>query len=63
MVGALNGLILPFALALILLAAFRYKIVRDYQHPVWMSIAGWLVVMAMTWMGIKTLLNDLPRLW
>jgi Mn2+/Fe2+ NRAMP family transporter len=62
-VGALNGLILPLALALILLAAFRYKIVGDYKHPPWMTIAGWLVVIAMTWMGIRTLLNDLPRFW
>jgi len=61
--GALNGLILPFALALILLATLRHNIVRDYKHPVWMSVAGWLVVVAMTWMGIKTILNDLPRLW
>ncbi len=63
LVGALNGLILPLALALILLAAFRYKIVGDYKHPAWMTIAGWLVVIAMTWMGVRTLLNDLPRFW
>ena len=57
LVGALNGLILPLALALILLAVFRYRIVGDYKHPTWMSIAGWLVVGAMTWMGVKTIIN------
>lgn len=62
-VGALNGLILPFALGLILLASFKYRIVGDYKHPVWMSIAGWLVVIAMAWLGIKTILMDLPHLW
>ena len=62
-VGALNGLILPFALALMLLAAVRYKIVGHYKHPAWMSIAGWLVVAATTWIGIKTILNDLGKLW
>lgn len=61
--GALNGLILPFALALILLATLRHNIVKEYQHPVWMSVAGWLVVITMTWMGTRTLVNDLPRLW
>ena len=57
-VGALNGLILPLALALILLAASKQRIVGDYQHPVWMSVAGWLVVAAMTWMGVKTVMPD-----
>ncbi len=61
--GALNGLILPFALALILLASFRHKIVGEYKHPVWLNIIGWLVVVAMTWMGVRTILTDLPALW
>lgn len=61
--GALNGIILPFALALILLSSFRPKIVGDYRHPIWLSAIGWLVVAAMTWMGIKTILTDLPALW
>ena len=33
-VGTLNGLILPIALALILLAAYRSDIVGTYRHPV-----------------------------
>jgi Mn2+/Fe2+ NRAMP family transporter len=62
-VGALNGLILPIALALILLAVLKNKIVGDYKHPLWMSIGGWLVVLAMTWLGINTILNHLGNLW
>lgn len=62
-VGALNGLILPFALAIMLLAATRYKIVGDYKHPLWMSIAGWIVVLAMTWMGATTIVNDFSKAW
>ena len=61
--GALNGIILPFALALILVAAVRNNIVRDYKHPVWMSFAGWFVVIAMSLMSVKTFLHDLSRLW
>ena len=61
--GALNGIILPFALALILVAAVRNNIVRDYKHPVWMSFAGWFVVIAMSLMSVKTLFHDLSRLW
>lgn len=56
-VGALNGLILPFALALMLIAVLKYRIVGNYKHPAWMSITGWLVVAAMTWMGAKTIVG------
>jgi Mn2+/Fe2+ NRAMP family transporter len=56
--GAVNGLILPIALAVILLAALKKKIVGDYRHPIWMQIAGWLVVALMTWMGYVTITNS-----
>jgi len=36
-VGAINGLILPFALAIILLAAWRKDIYKEYRHPKWLS--------------------------
>lgn len=39
-VGSLNGLILPLALAMILLGAYKKKIVGDYKHPIWLTIAG-----------------------
>jgi Mn2+/Fe2+ NRAMP family transporter len=52
-VGALNGLILPIALAMLLLAVWKKKL----KHPLWMSIAGWLVVIVMSIMGIKTILQ------
>lgn len=55
MAGAINGLILPFALTLILLAAHKKNILGNYKHPLWLSAAGWIVVLAMTYMGIKTL--------
>lgn len=57
--GAVNGLILPVALAVILLAANNQRIVGHYCHPVWMQIAGWLVVLTMSYMGWVSL----SRLW
>lgn len=63
LVGALNGLILPVSLAMILLSVYRKKITQYYRHPIWMSIAGWVVVVTMSWMGVKILLTDLPKLW
>lgn len=62
-VGALNGLILPIALTLILLASYKKSIIGQYKHPQWMRIAGWIVVAIMTWMGLRVILTDLPRLW
>lgn len=45
--GTVNGFILPFGLALILIASRRKKIVGEYRHPLWLQIAGWLVVLIM----------------
>lgn len=60
--GAFNGLILPLALAVILIAATKKKIVGDYRHPLWMKIAGWLVVVLMSGMGFITIRNSLLQL-
>lgn len=63
LVGSLNGLILPLALGIILIAAYRVKIVGDYKHPLWMTIFGVIVVVAMGYMSIYTLINDIPKLF
>ncbi|WP_207513007.1 NRAMP family divalent metal transporter [Longitalea luteola] len=52
--GALNGLILPVSLALMLMAVLKKKLIGDYKHPVWLSVAGWIVVVIMGLMGAKT---------
>ncbi len=49
--GAVNGLILPVALSIMLIAATKPRIMKDYKHPVWMQLAGWIVVAVMGWMG------------
>ena len=61
--GAVNGLILPLALAVILTAASKKKIVGNYRHPLWMQITGWLVVLLMSWMGLITIRNSLMQLF
>ncbi|RNB78602.1 NRAMP family divalent metal transporter [Brevibacillus panacihumi] len=62
LVGALNGLILPITLGVMLFAAYQKKIVGDYKHPMWMTIFGGIVVVSMAIMGIYTLINELPKL-
>ena len=59
--GAINGLILPIALAIILLASTQTKIMKDYRHPVWMQLAGWIVVAVMSWMGWITIRDSLLK--
>jgi Mn2+/Fe2+ NRAMP family transporter len=54
--GALNGLILPIALAIMLIAAHNKRIVGDYLHPKWMTLIGIMVVIAMSYIGIHSLL-------
>lgn len=55
--GALNGLILPIALSLILVASMNREIMGGYRHPYWMMGAGWLVVAAMAYMGAAGIIN------
>lgn len=56
-VGALNGLILPISLGLILLAAYKRKIVGDYRHPAWLTLSGIVVVLAMAVLSAQTLIK------
>ena len=61
--GAINGLILPFALSIILFAATKNKIMKGYKHPLWMQLAGWMVVAAMGWMGVLTIQESFSKLF
>lgn len=54
-VGALNGLILPIALAIILIASRKGILLKGYVHPFWMQLIGWIVVLVMSWMSVVTL--------
>ena len=52
-VGALNGLVLPLGLGLVLWAAHRRAIVGDYRQPLWLTGAGIAVVLATLWIAVK----------
>lgn len=60
LVGALNGLILPLSLGVMLVAAYQRKIVGDYRHPRWLAAIGGLVALAMMVLGAWTLATQLP---
>jgi len=62
LVGALNGLILPLALATMLVAAHRRGIVGEYRHPKLLTALGAVVALAMAAVGAYVLWRDLPAL-
>ena len=59
--GAVNGIILPVALSVILIAATKVSLMNEYKHPLWMQVAGWLVVAAMSWMSVVTIQQTIQK--
>lgn len=60
--GAVNGIILPVALAVMLIAATKSTLLNNYKHPLWMQLVGWLVVVAMSWMSVLTIQQTIQKL-
>ncbi len=56
-VGTLNGFILPIALAIILLASRKERLVGKYKHPPLLQIIGWIVVLLMSGMALNFFLK------
>lgn len=54
--GTINGFILPIGLGIVLIASRRKNIVGEYIHPLFLQIAGWLVVAIMTYFSVHTLI-------
>lgn len=57
--GAVNGIILPVALAVILIAARKQKVVGDYKHSLILQVIGWVVVAAMGYMSVVGIQHSL----
>lgn len=63
-VGAINGLILPIALAILLIASMRKKVMgAAYKHPIWLTIFGWIIVVFMAYAGVQTILKNLSTIF
>ncbi|QJX49318.1 divalent metal cation transporter [Hymenobacter taeanensis] len=60
--GALNGFILPITLGTLLVAAYRPSVVGTYRHPIWLTAFGILVVLVMTFMSGKVLMQQVMAL-
>ncbi|HSJ08720.1 MAG TPA: divalent metal cation transporter, partial [Longimicrobiales bacterium] len=61
--GAFNGLILPLALGVMLVAAHRRAVVGDYRHPKALTFVGVVTTLLMAGLGGYTLVKELPKLW
>jgi Mn2+/Fe2+ NRAMP family transporter len=59
--GVINGLILPVALGVLLIACTKARLMKGYRHPIWMQAAGWVVVLVMGWMGYLTIAGWLAK--
>jgi Mn2+/Fe2+ NRAMP family transporter len=57
-VGALNGFILPVALTIMLIAAYRKILVGSYKHPVILLLFGIAVALATAAMSVYTVIKD-----
>lgn len=61
-VGALNGLILPLILGVLLIASQKKSIVGEYKHPVWLTALGWAIFVGLAYLSYVTLTSNLAKL-
>ena len=59
--GLVNGFILPFALSIMLIAGRRLPILKQFKYPLWIEIAGWLVVGVMGTMSVFALIEQIGK--
>jgi Mn2+/Fe2+ NRAMP family transporter len=59
MAGLVNGFILPFALAIMLIASRKLPILKQYAYPYWIQMSGWLVVLLMGTMSVFAVIEKL----
>ncbi len=59
--GLVNGFILPFALSIMLIAGRKLPILKQFKYPLWIEIAGWLVVAVMGTMSVFALIEQINK--
>ncbi len=61
--GAFNGLILAFSLGIMLLAASKSRIMKNYKYPAVLLLAGGAVALLMLIFGSLTVMNELKKIF
>lgn len=59
--GLVNGLILPFALTIMLIAGRKLPVLKKYKYPFWIELMGWMVVALMGTMSSFALIEQLSK--
>ena len=59
--GLVNGFILPIALSIMLIASRRIPALKLFKYPIWMEVAGWLVVLIMGSMSVIAMLEAFTK--
>lgn len=62
MAGAVNGLLLPIALAVLLISVHQKSVFPKYKHSLFLQIIGWVVVALLSWMGFLTIQENILKL-
>lgn len=55
--GAVNGIILPISLSVMLMAAYKPTIVGAYKQPIALTLVGVAIVMLMAYMSIRVIID------
>ncbi|MNY43773.1 hypothetical protein D3C86_1787540 [compost metagenome] len=55
--GAVNGVILPISLTVMLIAAYKPAIVGVYKQPVLLTLVGATIVVLMAYMSLQVLMD------
>lgn len=61
--GAFNGFILAFSLGIMLLAATKKRIMKEYNHPRSFLIVGFVVAFILLVFGSLTMINELKKVF
>ncbi len=59
--GLLNGFILPFALAIMLIASRKLPLLKQFKYPLWIELSGWAVVLLMGSMSVFAVFEKLAN--
>lgn len=62
-VGALNAIVLPIGLGVMLVAAQKSELMNGYRHPLPLTVTGSIVALAMAGLGGYTLITQVPQLF